>query len=75
MWDWVGGRTSELGPVGLLPGALQGADIRALLAGAKAMDARHPRPPAGKKSRRADRPAWYFLTDGRGAQGHGHPAL
>ena len=38
MWDWVGGRTSELGPVGLLPAALQGADIRALLAGANEMD-------------------------------------
>ena len=38
MWDWVGGRTSELGPVGLLPAALQGIDINALLVGAKKMD-------------------------------------
>ncbi len=38
MWDWVGGRTSELGPVGLLPAALQGLDIRGLLAGAAYMD-------------------------------------
>jgi glucose-6-phosphate isomerase len=38
MWDWVGGRTSELGPVGLLPAALQGLDIRGLLAGAARMD-------------------------------------
>ncbi len=38
MWDWVGGRTSETSAVGLLPAALQGLDIDALLAGAKEMD-------------------------------------
>jgi glucose-6-phosphate isomerase len=39
MWDWVGGRTSELSAVGLLPAALQGIDIDAMLDGARAMDA------------------------------------
>lgn len=38
--DSVGGRFSELTPVGLLPAAVCGIDIRALLAGAAAMDAR-----------------------------------
>jgi len=38
MWDWVGGRTSELSPVGLLPAALQGLDISGMLDGAKAID-------------------------------------
>ncbi len=38
MFDWIGGRTSELSVVGLLPAALQGVDIDALLAGAAAMD-------------------------------------
>ena len=38
MWDWVGGRTSQLSAVGLLPAALQGLDIDSLLAGAKACD-------------------------------------
>ncbi|MBI5067525.1 MAG: glucose-6-phosphate isomerase [Deltaproteobacteria bacterium] len=38
MWDWVGGRTSELSAVGLLPAALQGLDVSALLAGAAACD-------------------------------------
>ncbi len=38
MWDWVGGRTSELATVGLLPAALQGIPIREMLAGAAAMD-------------------------------------
>ena len=38
MWDWVGGRTSEMSAVGLLPAALQGLDIDQLLAGARACD-------------------------------------
>jgi glucose-6-phosphate isomerase len=38
MWDWVGGRTSELSAVGLLPAALQGLDVDAMLAGAAEMD-------------------------------------
>jgi glucose-6-phosphate isomerase len=38
MHDWVGGRTSELSAVGLLPAALQGIDIDAMLTGAKEMD-------------------------------------
>jgi glucose-6-phosphate isomerase len=38
MWDWVGGRTSVLSAVGLVPAALQGLDLRGLLAGAAAMD-------------------------------------
>lgn len=38
MWDWVGGRTSVMSAVGLLPAALQGLDIGALLDGAAEMD-------------------------------------
>jgi glucose-6-phosphate isomerase len=38
MWDWVGGRTSELSAVGLLPAALQGIDFDGMLAGASAAD-------------------------------------
>jgi glucose-6-phosphate isomerase len=38
MWDWVGGRTSVTSAVGLLPAALQGFDIQALLAGARLCD-------------------------------------
>lgn len=38
MWDWVGGRTSVMSAVGLLPAALQGFNIREMLAGAKAAD-------------------------------------
>lgn len=47
MFDWIGGRTSELSAVGLLPAALQGIDIRSMLAGARSMDAGiRPDPPA-----------------------------
>jgi glucose-6-phosphate isomerase len=38
MWSWVGGRTSQTSVVGLLPAALQGFDIDALLHGARACD-------------------------------------
>jgi len=38
MFDWVGGRTSEMSAVGLLSAALIGIDIRAMLMGAKIMD-------------------------------------
>jgi glucose-6-phosphate isomerase len=38
MHDWVGGRTSEMSAVGLLPAALQGIAIRDMLEGAKVMD-------------------------------------
>jgi glucose-6-phosphate isomerase len=39
MFDWIGGRTSELSAVGLLPAALQGLDVAGLLAGAAECDA------------------------------------
>lgn len=68
MWDWVGGRTSEIGPVGLLPAALQGIDIRGLLEGARAMDALTRVPDATKNPAAAMALAWYHLTEGRGSK-------
>ncbi len=38
MWDWIGGRTSVLSAVGLLPAALEGFDIDRLLDGSRACD-------------------------------------
>jgi len=38
MWDWVGGRTSLMSAVGLLPAALQGINIEGLLKGAALCD-------------------------------------
>lgn len=65
MWDWVGGRTSVLGPVGLVPAALQGLDTEGLVAGAAEMDrlTREPDParnPAAQLAR-----AWLRLTEGK----------
>jgi glucose-6-phosphate isomerase len=66
MYDWVGGRTSELSAVGLLPAALQGIDAPAMLAGAKAMDQ------ATRVQSLKDNPAamlafaWYVAGNGKG---------
>ena len=67
MWDWVGGRTSVLGPVGLLPAALLGLDWRGLLRGAAAMDAATRSPFATNPAARLAH-AWHVLTGGRGAR-------
>jgi glucose-6-phosphate isomerase len=68
MWDWIGGRTSELCAVGLLPAALQGIEVEAMLAGASAMD-------EATRSRQAQgNPAallalsWYHAGGGRGSK-------
>jgi glucose-6-phosphate isomerase len=66
MWDWVGGRTSELSAVGLLPARLQGLDTDGLLAGAREMDA------LTRSREVAQNPAallalmWHYAGDGRG---------
>ncbi len=68
MWDWVGGRTSVLSAVGLLPAALQGIDIRGMLDGAAAMD----RATRSRSSRRNPAAllasAWFHAGDGRGSK-------
>ena len=64
--DWVGGRTSITGAVGLLPGALIGADIRAFLAGASAMDAATRVPELRVNPAALMAAAWYAAGDGRG---------
>ncbi len=68
MWDWVGGRTSELCAVGLLPAALQGLDITGMLEGAAAMDAATRIPETAKNPAALLALAWYQATDGRGAK-------
>ncbi len=68
MWDWVGGRTSELSAVGLLPAALQGIDIQAMLDGAAAMDEVTRYPVTRQNPAALMALMWYFATDGRGAK-------
>ncbi|CAN1340866.1 Glucose-6-phosphate isomerase 1, chloroplastic [Linum perenne] len=68
MYDWVGGRTSVMSAVGLLPAALQGIDIREMLAGAALMDE------ATRETNLRNNPAallslsWYWATDGVGSK-------
>ncbi|KAL8487837.1 hypothetical protein ACS0TY_023785 [Phlomoides rotata] len=68
MFDWVGGRTSEMSAVGLLAAALQGIDIKEMLAGAALMD------DANKTKLVRNNPAallalcWYWATDGVGSK-------
>ena len=68
MWDWVGGRTSELCAVGLLPAALQGLDIQAMLDGAAAMDAVTRQPNIAQNPAALMALMWHFATDGRGTK-------
>ncbi len=66
MWDWVGGRTSVMATVGLVPMALQGVDIANFLAGAAKMDAltRLPKTKRNPAARLAL--MWRLATNGRG---------
>ncbi len=66
MFDWVGGRTSELSAVGLLVAALQGLDIDAMVAGASACDEQT------RSKNTCENPAallalmWHHATGGKG---------
>lgn len=66
MFDWVGGRTSELSAVGLVPAALQGIDIQEMLTGARIMD------DATRVANLKTNPAallalaWYYAGNGKG---------
>lgn len=66
MHDWVGGRTSELSAVGLLPAALQGIAIREMLDGAKVMDQATRIPEIKQNPAALLALAWYFAGNGRG---------
>ncbi|MBF0279927.1 MAG: glucose-6-phosphate isomerase [SAR324 cluster bacterium] len=66
MWDWVGGRTSQLSAVGLLPAALEGVDIEFLLAGAAEMDALTRQPEVQHNPAAMLALMWYYAGEGRG---------
>jgi glucose-6-phosphate isomerase len=68
MWDWVGGRTSELSAVGLLPAALQGLAIREMLAGAKACDVTTRLPDVVKNPAAQLALMWHYAGGGRGTK-------
>lgn len=66
MWDWVGGRTSEFAAVGLLPAALQGINIKDMLAGAAAMDVATRVADVNKNPAAMLALMWYKCTGGKG---------
>lgn len=68
MWDWVGGRTSETSAVGLLPAALQGFNVDAILAGAADMDLATRSRDALKNPAALLALMWHHATQGRGAR-------
>jgi glucose-6-phosphate isomerase len=66
MHDWVGGRTSVMSAVGLVPAALQGFDIDRFLAGAAAMDAKTRESNASLNAAMLLALMWHYAGNGRG---------
>jgi glucose-6-phosphate isomerase len=66
MWDWVGGRTSVLSAVGLVPAALQGLPTGDLLAGAAAMDQLTRRAAPRQNPAALLAAMWYHIGGGKG---------
>ena len=66
MFDWIGGRTSVLSPVGLVPAALQGLDIDGLLGGAATCDAATRRHDVLHNPAALMALMWYHATGGKG---------
>ncbi len=68
MWDWVGGRTSVMSAVGLLPLALQGLEIGGILEGASLMDEWTRATDTRKNPAMMLALSWHFAGGGRGAK-------
>jgi len=66
MYDWVGGRTSELSAVGLVPAALQGIEVGEMLEGAKEMDDATRINDVKKNPAALLALSWYYAGNGRG---------
>jgi glucose-6-phosphate isomerase len=66
MHDWVGGRTSVMSAVGLVPIALQGFEIDNFLAGAAAMDDRTRTTDVGQNAAMLLALMWHYAGKGRG---------
>src|SRR5205823_5099452 len=66
MYDWIGGRTSVMSAVGLLPMALEGFDIDNFLAGAAVMDERTRIPDVTQNAAMLLALMWYHAGNGKG---------
>jgi glucose-6-phosphate isomerase len=68
MWDWVGGRTSVMSAVGLVPLALQGLEIGGILEGASLMDEWTRIADMRKNPAMLLALGWHFAGGGKGAK-------
>lgn len=68
MEDWVGGRTSVMSTVGLVPAALQGVDVDRLLSGAAAMDEKTRIPCIQQNAAMQLALSWHWAGKGKGAK-------
>jgi len=68
MSDWVGGRTSVMSVVGLVPAALQGVDITAFLKGAADMDVKTRSLPTRENAAMLLALMWYSAGGGKGVK-------
>jgi len=68
MADWIGGRTSLMSAVGLLPAAILGVDTAEFLAGAAAMDERTRSEDQASNAALTLALLWHHAGDGRGAK-------
>jgi glucose-6-phosphate isomerase len=66
MHDWVGGRTSIMSAVGLVPAALQGFAIDDFLAGAAAMDEKTRATDVAQNAAMLLALMWHYAGNGRG---------
>ena len=66
MHDWVGGRTSVMSAVGLVPAALEGFAIDQFLAGAAAMDAKTRVDATEQNAAMLLALMWHYAGNGRG---------
>jgi glucose-6-phosphate isomerase len=66
MHDWVGGRTSVMSAVGLLPMALEGFDVDSFLAGAAAMDEHTRARDVAQNAAMLLALMWYYAGNGKG---------
>jgi len=66
MHDWVGGRTSVMSAVGLVPAALEGFDIDQFLAGAAAMDSKTRVDDLRQNAAMLLALMWHYAGNGRG---------
>lgn len=68
MWDWVGGRTSVMSAVGLLPAAMQGFNVNEILNGAKAVDILTRRKNTRENPAALLALAWFEAGNGNGSK-------